>query len=60
MAVMCSEVKNGNVVTFELVAGRNGDPIFKISWYNGKCWKSARYRHFDDAYQTWKLLTTMV
>ena len=60
MSVMCTVVENNNVVAFELVAGRNGDPMFKISWYNGKRWKTARYSNFDDAYQTWKLLKAMI
>lgn len=60
MSVMCSVVRDSNVVTFELVAGKNGDPIYRIAWYNGKKWMVARYRRFDDAYQTWKLVSQMV
>ncbi len=60
MAVMCSVVKNSNMVVFDLGMARNGDPVYKISWYNGKRWMSARYRNFDDAYQTWKLVSQMV
>lgn len=60
MSIMCSEVKGDNVVMFELVAGKNGDPIYKISWYNGTRWMSARYKHFEDAHQTWRLLSRMI
>lgn len=60
MSVMCSVAKENNVVTFEMVAGKDGNPIFRIAWYNGKRWMTARYRHFDDAYQTWKLVSNMV
>lgn len=60
MAVMCSEVKNGNVVTFDIGIDKGGNPVYRICWYNGKRWKNAHYRLFEDAYQTWKLLSQMV
>ena len=60
MSVMCSVAKEKDVVVFAVDVARNGDPIFKISWYNGKCWKTARYRNFDDAYQTWRLVSQMI
>lgn len=60
MSVMCSVAKEKDVVTFELVAGRNGDPIYKIACYNGEKWMSASYRDFDAAYATWKLVSQMV
>ena len=60
MAIMCSVAKEKDVVTFEMVAGRNGDPVFKISWYNGKKWMTARYKDFVSASATWKLVSQMV
>lgn len=59
MSVMCSVAKEKAVVTFELVAGRNGEPRFKIAWYNGEKWMSAVYDTFDAAYTTWKLVSQM-
>lgn len=60
MSVMCSVAKDNDVVVFELGVAKNGDPVYKISWYNGKRWKTARYKNFDDAYHTWKLVSQMI
>ena len=60
MSVMCSVAKAKDVVVFILDIAENGDPLFKISWYKGKKWETAEFRHFEDAYQTWKLVSNMI
>lgn len=60
MSIMCSAVTKKDLVMFEIVPGRNGDPVYKISWYNGKKWSYARYRRFDDAHSTWRLISRMI
>lgn len=60
MSIMCSAVNRSNVVLFELGINKRGDPVYRISWYNGEKWAHARYKHFEPAEATYKLLSRMI
>ena len=60
MSIMCSTVKGDCVVILDLGVAKNGSPVYRVSWYNGKKWVAARYRCVDEAYTTYKMICRMV
>lgn len=60
MWIMCSDVTETGVVTFDAGIGRNGKRIYRISWWNGNRWSEARYRSFDAARETYNLIRRMI
>jgi hypothetical protein len=55
--IMCSAVGEKDFIIFDIGVGKRGEPIYRITWYNGKKTVSAVYRSFEAARTTWKLLT---
>ena len=55
--IMCSAVGERDFVIFDIGVSKRGEPIYRISWYNGEKTVSAVYRSFEAARATWKMLT---
>lgn len=60
MGVMCSAITGDRFVTFDLGIAPNGNTIYRISVWNGEKWSYAKYRSFEAARKTFKLLSRNV
>ena len=60
MGIMDSTVCGNNVVTFDIGVSKRGDPVYRISWYNGHRWGAQRFEHFNEAYGVYKLICRMI
>ena len=62
MGIMDTTAKAGGVVTFDLCVGKNGDPIYRVSWYNcrNKRWRYLRYKSFEEAHKTYTVIREMI
>lgn len=60
MSIMCSTVRGDSVVLFELGVGANGNPVYRISWYNGEIWSATRYHSFNEARATYRMISRMI
>jgi hypothetical protein len=58
--IMCSAVGARDVITLDLGISKRGEPMYRISWWDGEKWAYARYRSFKDAQATWKMLNRML
>ena len=57
--IMCSAIVSVGVITFDLGVSKRGRPVYRISWFRNGKWVYARYKTFEAAYTTWKLLNSM-
>jgi hypothetical protein len=58
--IMCSVVGSRDMVTLDLGINKRGDPVYRISWWDGEKWAYAHYRSFKEARETWKMLNRML
>ena len=60
MGIMCSNVKESSIVTFDIGIDRRGDAIYRVACWNGKQWSYAYYKSFRAARKTYKLLSRII
>lgn len=61
MGVLMTDVKGTNVITLDLGISERGDPIYGISWFNGRQWGATpTFEYFNDAYAMYKLIRRMI
>jgi hypothetical protein len=60
MGIMCSAVTEKGLVTFDIGVGRDGDPVYRVSVWNGKQWIYSRYRRFEPAHKTYVMARKMI
>ncbi len=58
--IMCSAVGAKDMVVFDIGVNKRGDPVYRISWFKDGKWAYARYKNFDAAYATWKMISQMI
>ncbi len=60
MEVICSEVKNGNVVTLEMGINPGGKLVYGISWWKRGQLEYAWYHSIKTAYATFSMICRMI
>jgi hypothetical protein len=60
MGIMCSEVTETGLVTFDLGIGPDGRALFRVAWWNGSSWGESYYGSFKAAHKTYKLISRMI
>lgn len=61
MGVLLTDVKDKSVITLDFGVSERGDPVYRISWYNGHRWGvTPRFESFEQTYAIYKLLLRMI
>lgn len=60
MGIMASANVNGNIVTVDTGIDELGRVIYQVSWFNGKKWKYVKYRRFNEARATFRMILEMI
>ena len=56
MSIMDSTVGTNGVILIEIGVSKSGNPIYRVSVYYCGKWNTARFKDFDSAYSTYKLM----
>ena len=58
--IMLSDVTESGLITLEVGVRPSGNPVYRVSVFDGKHWKGARYSTFAAAQTTYKLLRRVI
>lgn len=58
--IMASDVTEDGLITLEVGVRPNGNPVYRVSVYDGHHWKGARYSTFAAAHTTYKFLLRVI
>lgn len=60
MGIMSSVTCGKNIVTIDTGLDDAGRVIYQVSWFNGRKWKYVRYRRFNEARATYRMILEMI
>lgn len=58
--IMLSDMTEDGLIALELGVKPNGNPVYRVSVFDGTHWKGARYNTFSAAHTTYKFLRRVV